>query len=149
MFDLCIVFTDWNRTLVTPLRKNINYFTPCYYMGYRPYRQNHIDREATCPVQQYSSSLQNPDDAGNFYLRNILSCDSYWGIILFVVSACVFTIGIVGYFYVFYSFISQTISEFVNSRWVDILDKLLKIRDEEKEDYQVRIKERLHRLLHV
>lgn len=105
-------------------------------MGFKPYRRDNIDRD-TCAVNQYSSSMQGPDDAGNFYSRNILSCDSYWGIIVFVVAASVFTMGIVGYFYIFYSFISQTMSEFVNSRWVDILDKLLKIRDEERQDYQV------------
>jgi Ran GTPase-activating protein (RanGAP) involved in mRNA processing and transport len=132
-----LFFTDWNRTLVTPLRKNVNYFTPCYYMGFKPYRRDNIDRD-TCAMNQYSSSMQGPDDAGNFYSRNILSCDSYWGIIVFVVAASVFTMGIVGYFYIFYSFISQTMSEFVNSRWVDILDKLLKIRDEERQDYQKR-----------
>ena len=132
-----LFFTDWNVTLVSPLRKHIYYFTPCYYMGFPPYDRNQIDPD-TCAVEQYTSAEQTPNPNGSFYTRNILSCDSYWGIILFVTSAVIFTTGLIGYYYLFYSFISQTRSEFINSRWVDILDKLLKIRDEELEDYRKR-----------
>lgn len=125
-------------TLVSPLRKHIYYFTPCYYMGFPPYDRNQIDPDS-CAVEQYTSTEQTPNPNGSFYTRNILSCDSYWGIILFVTSAVIFTTGLIGYYYLFYSFISQARSEFINSRWVDILDKLLKIRDEELEDYRVRV----------
>lgn len=37
----------------------------------------------------------------------------------------------------FYSMIDLVVKEFKTSRWTDILDKLIRIRDEERHDYKV------------
>lgn len=47
--------------------------------------------------------------------------------------------GLVAYAYFFKSFVHQASEELRNSRWVEILDKLVRIRDEETFDYEVQI----------
>jgi hypothetical protein len=49
----------------------------------------------------------------------------------------VFIYSLVGYFYMFHSMIDLVVKEFKTSRWTDILDKLIRIRDEERHDYKV------------
>jgi hypothetical protein len=44
---------------------------------------------------------------------------------------------ILGYFYLFFSLIHLVAKEFKASKWVDVLDKLIRIRDEEYKDYSV------------
>lgn len=58
---------------------------------------------------------------------------------LYAVSASCFTVGLVAYAYFFKSFVHQASEELRNSRWVEILDKLVRIRDEETFDYEVQI----------
>lgn len=130
------VFVDWNKYLVSDIRSHINYFRPCYYMAFNPYRQDGIARD-TCDVNYAASDQQPANPAGNTYTRNLLPCDAYFAIVLYVTSASIFTLIILFYFYTFYSFLKHAVDEFRGSRWVDILDKLVKIRDEELEDYQV------------
>jgi len=45
---------------------------------------------------------------------------------------------LLGYFYMFFSMIDMAVKEFKTSRWTDVLDKLIRIRDEESLDYNVR-----------
>jgi hypothetical protein len=70
--------------------------------------------------------------------RTILQCDSYLGITLYVFSSVLFVYMICGYFYMFYVLISQVTREFKSSKWINVLEKLIKIRDEEYADYLVR-----------
>jgi len=48
------VFTDWNEIEANDFRKSINFFVPCYFMGFPPYRKSHMGADV-CPVSQYSS----------------------------------------------------------------------------------------------
>jgi hypothetical protein len=73
-----------------------------------------------------------------FYLDvNILQCDSYFGIVLYICSTIAFVYMILGYFYMIFSMIHLVVQEFKTSKRIDVLDKLIKIRDEEYRDYQV------------
>jgi hypothetical protein len=44
---------------------------------------------------------------------------------------------ILGYFYLIFSMIHLIVQEFNTSKRIDVVDKLIKIRDEEYRDYQV------------
>lgn len=74
---------------------------------------------------------------GFFSDSSILQCDSYFGFCLYLLSSVVFIYSLVGYFYMFYSMIDLVVKEFKTSRWTEILDKLIRIRDEERNDYKV------------
>ena len=69
-FLIHTVVLDWNTTLALPQRKKNNFFTPCYYLAFPPYRStrmhsttaNIIDSsmgqgltKSTCPLAFYSS----------------------------------------------------------------------------------------------
>lgn len=132
-----LFFVDWNVAKVLPYRKSTNFNIPCYFMAFPPYRIAHIDR-STCPVASLSSSHQIQPHSGFFHVHNILSCDSYWGIMIYWTSFVVFVVSILGYFLMIYTLITLVIKEFVGSRWMDIVSKLEKIHDEEIFDYRVR-----------
>ncbi len=57
------VFTDWNGTQAESFRKDINFYVPCYFMGFPPYRKSHMSSDM-CPVADYSSSSQVPRSQG-------------------------------------------------------------------------------------
>ena len=78
------------------------------------------------------------DGLSSFYLdSNVLQCDTYLGITLYVVSAVLFVYLILGYGYMMHSMISLVSKEFKGSKWVDVLEKLMRIRDEEVREYNV------------
>lgn len=73
-----------------------------------------------------------------FYLdSNIMPCDTYLGISFYVVSCVLFVFLILGYGYMLYSMIHIVVKEFQTSKFVDVLEKLLRIRDEEIFEYKV------------
>jgi hypothetical protein len=106
-------------------------------MGLPPYHRNHIDLEETCSVASASGESQLASLVGGFDTFTILPCDSYWALALYSVSVSCFAIGILSYWYIYSSFISVAIDEFKHSRWVEVLNKLVKIREEEVDDYVV------------
>ena len=76
---------------------------------------------------------------GFYHDRNIMSCDSLLGICLFVFTSTIIVYTILGYFYIFYSFISLVSAEFKKSKFVDILGKLIRIREDEEQEFMVRM----------
>lgn len=70
--------------------------------------------------------------------KNILNCDSYLGVIFFTVGATMVVYAILGYYYVFSSLINLVSSEFKDSKFVDILEKLIRIREDEEMSFNVR-----------
>jgi hypothetical protein len=54
-----------------------------------------------------------------------------------VLNATLFCYALLGYYYMFYSMIDKVVVEFKSSRWVDVLEKLIRIRDEEESYYYV------------
>jgi hypothetical protein len=136
-----IVVTDWNDTVAPAFRKGVNQFVPCFFQAFPPYQQQHLD-SSTCPVAQFTSADQRildirPD--GFYKNSNILNCDSYLGVIFFVASATLLVYAILGYYYIFHSFISLVSAEFKDSKFVDILEKLIRIREDEEISYNVRL----------
>lgn len=77
--------------------------------------------------------------AGFYKNENILGCDTYQGIVFFVLGAVMIVYCILGYFYVFHSIISLVSAEFKDSKFVDILEKLIRIREDEEITYNVSI----------
>ena len=59
--------------------------------------------------------------------------------VLYVVTANMLVWVVVGFFYVVRSMVVQVSAEFRGSRFVDILSKLMRIREEEQRDYNVRV----------
>jgi hypothetical protein len=126
------VITDWNDLTAQSFRKDFNYYVPCYFMAFPPHRKQQLP-SSSCPMASYSSPLQKSNSAGTcggnsvfflpylklvFFLSgffldsNILQCDSYLGIIIFVLSAVLIALIITGYFYTFYTTISLVATEF-------------------------------------
>jgi len=66
-----------------------------------------------------------------------LGCDTYQGIVFFVLGAVMVVYCILGYYYVFSSIISLVSAEFKDSKFVDILEKLIRIREDEEISYNV------------
>ena len=80
-----LIVTDWNDTLTEEFRRSVNYYTPCYMWAFPPYTQPNIP-SSNCPVH-YSISENQPDRVEGYYQdRQILSCDSYLGVSIFVTS---------------------------------------------------------------
>ena len=44
-----IIITDWNTTVAMVHRKGVNYYVPCYFMAFPPYRHVHLP-ESMCPA---------------------------------------------------------------------------------------------------
>lgn len=76
--------------------------------------------------------------SGFYSDSNILSCDSLLGIALFVFSASMVVYAVLGYWYVLQSFIALVSREFRRSKFMDVLEKLIRIREEEEADFKVR-----------
>lgn len=122
-------------------------------MAFPPFREDRLNSDF-CAVDVYSSPAQEPrvngicyfiffasfnwQQIGFFKDANILSCDSYLGITMYIASAVGFVYMVLGYFYMVFSMIHIVVKEFKTSKWVDVLDKLIRIRDEEYKDYLVR-----------
>ncbi len=66
-----------------------------------------------------------------------MSCDSFFGIALFVFSATLVVYAILGYYYVLASMINLVAAEFRRSKFIDILTKLIRIREDEEESFTV------------
>jgi hypothetical protein len=165
--------TDWNDTLAPAFRKQVNFFVPCYFPAFPPYRQQELAAD-TCPVSQFTSpdqpvlgmrpngersrtcrrarsvhsvtrplsfflsaSCAVPRHAGFYFDANIMSCDSLLGISLFVSSATLVVYTILGYYYILSSMIGLVAREFRRSKFVDILSKLIRIREDEEESFNV------------
>jgi uncharacterized membrane-anchored protein YitT (DUF2179 family) len=75
--------------------------------------------------------------AGFYFDTNILSCDSLLGISLFVFSTTLVVYAILGYYFILSSMISLVAREFRRSKFVDILTKLIRIREDEEESFNV------------
>lgn len=132
-----ILQMDWNDLYALSSRIGFNYDVPCYNLAFPPFRE-HVNPD-TCSLNEYISPHQASPHHGYFYHdKNILQCGSYWGIIIHVFSTVCFIFLIAIYFYVIYTSIDAVNLEFRNSRVVEILIKLLKIRDEETIDYSKR-----------
>ena len=61
-----IIITDWNDTIAMGHRRGVNYYVPCYFMAFPPYRHTHLP-ENNCPVANSVDSLwveQNPNHSG-------------------------------------------------------------------------------------
>lgn len=130
-----IVVLDWNDTLAPTFRKGFNFFVPCYYLAFPPYRD--LNRNS-CPVAEFSHPDQFLPAGGFFKDSNILPCDSYLGVTLFVLSAVLFVYILVGYVFFLISNLQRVNQEFKSSRWIDVLEKLMRIKEEEEFDYQQR-----------
>lgn len=76
--------------------------------------------------------------AGFYHDANILSCDSLLGIALFVFNTSLVVYAILGYFYIMHSFTTLVNAHFKRSKFVDILDKLIRIREDEENSFIVR-----------
>lgn len=132
--------TDWNDTLAPVFRKQVNFFVPCYFQAFPPYRQQELPTN-TCPVSQFTAADQRLLDMrpnGFYYDANILSCDSLFGITLFVFSTTLVVYAVLGYFYIMHSFTALVSAEFKHSKFVDILDKLIRIREDEENSFTAR-----------
>lgn len=57
LLSLSTVVTDWNDTLAPAFRKGVNFFVPCYYQAFPPYRQQFLSPD-TCPVEQFTAPSQ-------------------------------------------------------------------------------------------
>ena len=66
-YHVCIVITDWNVLTAESFRKDYNYYVPCYFMAFPPYRNQKFSPNS-CPMASYSSSSQQPRVAGIVYL---------------------------------------------------------------------------------
>lgn len=51
------MITDWNDTLAPAFRKEVNFFVPCYYQAFPPYRKQQLHTNS-CPVAQFSDPAQ-------------------------------------------------------------------------------------------
>jgi hypothetical protein len=51
------VVTDWNDTLAPAFRRSVNFFVPCYFQAFPPYRQQFLPADS-CPVAQFTSADQ-------------------------------------------------------------------------------------------
>eukprot|EP01038_Epipyxis_sp_PR26KG_P005828 gene5828-8037_t len=127
-----ILISDWNDTLAPQFRQSVNYFVPCYYMAFPPYRE--IRSRDSCSV---GYTIENIQDSYQYsYLDTpTLQCDSYMGITIFVISFTLFVLVFLGFFHIISTMIFQIVTEFKGSKWVDILEKLIRIRDEEYREY--------------
>lgn len=77
--------------------------------------------------------------SSEFYLDStVLPCDSYLGICFYAVSAVAFVYLLLGYAYMLHSMAGLVTSEFKASKFVDVLQKLMRIREEEVREYNVR-----------
>jgi hypothetical protein len=56
---------------------------------------------------------------------------------VYVVSAVLFVYLILGYAYMLHSMVSIVTTEFKASKWIDVLEKLMRIREEEVREYNV------------
>ncbi len=131
-----LVFLDWNDTTAATYRKGNNYYVPCYSLAFPPFKANGID-SSTCPVASYSSIQQKLGSSGFYKIQPILSCDSYFGIIIHCLSTSFTVYLILLYFYILHHMIHQVVKEFQSSKWADILLKLIRIREEEIVEYKV------------
>ncbi len=68
----------------------------------------------------------------------VLPCDSYLGVCFYVVSAVAFVFLLLGYAYMLRSMSGLVTAEFKGSKFVDVLEKLMRIREEEVREYNVR-----------
>ena len=60
-----------------------------------------------------------------------------FGIALFVFSTTLVVYAVLGYFYIVHSFTTLVSREFKRSKFVDILDKLIRIREDEENSFTV------------
>ena len=67
----------------------------------------------------------------------MINCDNFFGIALFVFSTTMVVYTIVGYYYVFSSLIHLVSAEFKSSKFIDILEKLIRIREDEETTFEV------------
>jgi hypothetical protein len=74
---------------------------------------------------------------GFYFDANILSCDSFLGITFFVASVTLLVYAVLGYWYILHSFVVQVAREFRSSKFVDILEKLIRIREDEEVNFNV------------
>ncbi|RYH21327.1 hypothetical protein EON65_20940 [archaeon] len=137
LFEAQIPLLDWSDTLAESFRKGVNFYVPCYYAAFPPFKQTFLP-PSTCPVASYSSPSQELGNSGFYYIQQTLQCDSFLGVCLHVLSTALSIYVILFYFYFFYRVIDQVVGEFRVSRWVDVLHKLIRIREEEVMEYQVR-----------
>jgi len=128
------IITDWNDTLALKHRRSVNYYVPCYFMAFPPFTEPHRD-PATCPLVSSISTNQPMRDQGYYRDRSILACDSYLGIIFFTTGLFFFVFLIVSYCWLIFSFIQLASKELKGSRWVNILETLISIRNEQKAFY--------------
>ena len=65
------VIYDWNDTAAPAHRKDVNYFVPCYYQAFPPYREQRLTPD-TCSVAQYAADDMPVRGQGNATARGAL-----------------------------------------------------------------------------
>lgn len=116
-----IVIMDWNDAFVASHRMGVNYYVPCYFMAFPPFRHTHK------PIDQCSvASSVNQDwftaeysHYGFYKDERMVQCDSYFGMAMYTTGLLCFVFLMVFYGWMFHNMIHAVILEFQSSRWVE------------------------------
>lgn len=126
--------TDWNDTLASSQRINVNYYVPCYFMAFPPLKIPRIPVD-TCPVA-YALASDAPQAGKLLYQDlNILQCDSYLGIIFFTTGFICLAFLLFGYWFLICRFILTVSNDFRTSRWTATIRLLMSVQASERKSY--------------
>eukprot|EP01041_Mallomonas_annulata_P000898 gene898-1738_t len=133
-----IPMTDWNDALAFMHRRDVNYFVPCYFVAFPPYRKPMT--ADSCPVAQYTSVTQPFRIGGFFHDKSILQCDTYMGYIIYTLglTGAIFVVAVT--FWLVYRLIGLNNDEFRSSRWFNTVEaiwaKAEALQTEYEEDFK-------------
>lgn len=65
--------TDWNDTLAAVFRQDVNYYVPCYFMAFPPYRVRPMATD-TCPVAEFTAADHQTSRKGTELVFELCSC---------------------------------------------------------------------------
>ena len=121
-----VVILDWNDTIAMTHRNSVNFYVPCYYYAFPPYRhtQRHAD---TCDVSDSVESVwldANPGKYGFYKDERVVSCDSYFGVTMYTIGFLCTVMLFSAYGWLFYEMIDLVAGEFRKSRWVESFEVL-------------------------
>ena len=123
------VVVDWNDSLNLEHRRNTNYFVPCYFLAFPPFTEQNRG-EATCPVHSYVSTSQTPRVEGYYRDKQVLPCDSYFGVVMYTTALIFLLFLLCAYAFSFYRFVDLAESEFKTSTRTETVRTLIGIREE-------------------
>jgi len=117
-------------------RLKVNQNVPCYFLAFPPF----INRETRltgyeCPLKEEISVLEPVRNMGFYEVGNIMQCDSYLGILFFLLGLICTFMTVLVYNYIIYRLVNQAAREYKESRWVRPLYNVRDIYQSELQDY--------------